>query len=478
MLNHFIMKKISFLFLSFLFYITAQAQYAHSNIDLIGHWYNPAQVAEPVYGIKYNSVWGWVNPKNNVEYAILGSGSGTYIIDLSTPSAPKQVAYVPGRKNKCIWREYKTYKNYLYAISDDASPNSFQIIDLSYLPDSVHLVHDGTSIFERCHTILVDGDKLYGGLVTKPGGVVYPMAVFSLANPENPTFLRSLKSDAPKITGVHDMLVRNDTVYASCGYDGLFIYVYDKNANKFNAINSIEFYPGQGYNHSSALTPDGRTLVFCDEVPRDLPLKIADISDIHNISIDTVFRSGNGPTPHNPYMKGKHHVVVAYYQDGLQIFDIRNTKHPVRTGFFDSDTIDGPANNYNPSGTAYHGNWGAYVDLPSKLILASDMQNGLFVLNAEKALGINDHNSNGISDVQIYPNPSNGFVSLRFNLPKSTTLSFELMDMAGRKLLNRTENKSTGTITETISLDSFDAGMYLIRIIGQGVSYTGKILKE
>lgn len=472
------MKKLYILFLSFLFYTVAIAQYAHDNINLVGHWYDPSQVAEPVYGIKYNSVWGWVNPKNKVEYGILGSGSGTCIIDLSAPSNPKQVAFVPGKRNKCIWREYKTYKNYLYAISDDGSPNSLQIIDMSYLPDSVHVVYDGTSLFERAHTLFIDGDHLYCGSVTKPGGTWYSMAVYSLTNPESPEFLRSLSSDAPAINSVHDMLVRNDTVYASCGNDGLFIYVYDKTANKFNAINSIEFYPGKGYNHSSALTPDGRTLVFCDEVPRDLPVKIADISDLHNISIDTVFRSGNGPTPHNPYMKGRNHVVIAYYQDGLQIFDISNRKFPVKTGYFDTDTIDGPANNYDPTGTPYHGNWGAYVDLPSRLLLASDMQNGLFILQAEKALEIDDHNSTGISDVLIYPNPSNGLVSVQFNLPKAARLSFEVTDITGRKLYNKAHHQDAGMIIETISLDAFDTGIYLVRIIGQGISYSGKIIKE
>jgi choice-of-anchor B domain-containing protein len=473
------MKKIFFFLFFSTLYLSVNAQYAHNNIDLVGHWYNPAQVAEPVYGIKYNSVWGWMNPKNNVEYAILGSGSGTYIIDLSAPSNPKEAAFVPGKRNKCIWREYKTYKNYLYAISDDASPNSFQIIDLSYLPDSVHVVYDGSSLFERAHTLLIDGQELYCGSVKQStGGQVYSMAVYSLANPEKPVFLRALDSDAPSITAVHDMLVRNDTVYASCGNDGLFIYLYDKVANKFIGINSIEFYPGKGYNHSSALTPDGRTLVFCDEVPRDLPVKIANISDLHNISIDTVFRSANGPTPHNPYMKGKNHVVIAYYQDGLQIFDIRNHKFPVKTGYFDTDTIDGPDNDYNPTGTPYHGNWGAYVDLPSQLLLASDMQNGLYVLNAEKALGIDTRTSDGLSDVLIYPNPSNNVVSVQFNLPKATVLTFEVLDMAGRKLFTTTDHKPSGLITARIPLESVESGMYLIRISGEGVSHSSKFIKE
>ena len=474
------MKKIYFLLLPILFSYSLRAQYSSQNISLIGHWYNPAQIAEPVYGIKYNSIWGWVNSKNNVEYAILGSGSGTHFIDLSDPSKPKEIDFVKGKRNQCIWREYKTYKNYLYAISDDASPNSFQIIDMSYLPDSVHVVYDGTDIFERAHTLLIDGDHLYVASVkqTVSAGKIYSMAVYSLANPAKPVLLRDLNADDPAINAVHDMLVRNDTVYASCGNDGLFIYLYDKNANTFKTINSVEFYPGQGYNHSSALTPDGRTLVFCDEVPRDLPVKIVDISDIHNISIDTIFKSAEGPTPHNPYMKGKSHVVIAYYQDGLQIFDISNKKFPVKTGYFDTDTIDGPANNYNPTGTAYHGNWGAYVDLPSGYILASDMQNGLFVLNASLALGISNHTNDILSPVSVYPNPATNLVSIQFQLQKATILSFDVLDMTGRLLMRRTEHVPVGKVTEIVDLGAFEQGMYLIRISGQEVSSSSKVVKN
>src|SRR5688572_23796468 len=100
-------KYYTLLFLSLLS-ITIKAQYANHNISLVGHWFNPAQVAEPTYRIKYNSIWGWVNPKNNVEYAILGTSSGTNIIDISTPSNPKLIDFVAGRRDKCIWREYKT----------------------------------------------------------------------------------------------------------------------------------------------------------------------------------------------------------------------------------------------------------------------------------------------------------------------------------------------------------------------------------
>jgi hypothetical protein len=151
---------------------------------------------------------------------------------------------------------------------------------------------------------------------------------------------------------------------------------------------------------------------------------------------------------------------------------------PVRTGYFDTDTIGGAPNNYNLTGTAYHGCWGAYIDLPSGIILASDMQNGLFVLNANAALGINSYSNISISPVTLFPNPAVNTVTLQFQLRTATSLLFEVLDMTGRKLFSKIENKGVGAITETISLDAFDNGMYLVRISGKDISYSSKLLKN
>jgi hypothetical protein len=309
-------------------------------------------------------------------------------------------------------------------------------------------------------------------------GTTMSMAVYSLANPEKPIFLRKLNDDYPGINFVHDMRVRNDTVYASCGYQGLFIYLYDTIANKFKLINALTSYPNQGYNHSSALTTNGKTLVFCEEVPRDLTVKVLDISDISNISVASSFKSTPGATAHNPYIKDNKFVVIAYYQDGLQIFDIRNPKQPFRTGFFDTDTIDGIKNNYNISGYAYHGNWGAYIDLPSGLILASDMQNGLYVLNADLALGIADNkNPNNISLV-LFPNPANDQVTLRFNLKTTETILYEVFDITGKKVFSATQNESAGIVDKSIPTAALAKGIYSIKLSGKEIFSATKFVKN
>jgi choice-of-anchor B domain-containing protein len=458
--------------------LTINAQYDAQNISMLGHWYNPTQVAEPSYGIKYNGCWAWVDTSdNNREYAIVGSSSGTHIIDVSNPSNPVEKDYVAGRRNQCIWREYKTYGNYLYAISDDASPNSFQIIDLSYLPDSVHVVHDDVTIFERSHTLFVDGDKLYCGSVTYPGtGGHYSMIVYSLTNPASPTLLRKLNDDDANINHVHDMFVRNDTVYASCGYQGLFIYKYNVGANNFSPINSVTSYPDQGYNHSSYLTADGKTLVFCDEVPVNMAVKIMNVTDLQNMSIESTFKSNEGATPHNPYILGNNRLIMSYYQDGIQIFDISNPALPVRTGYFDTDTLKGQNDNY--SNPAYHGNWGAYVDLPSGNIIANDMQNGLYVLDANIALSVHENSTNNNNIVFIYPNPSSENVSVSFMLNANDDVIMELMDLSGRKIISSREKLPQGNSSKTLNISDISAGIYLLNIKGKEVQFTQKIIKK
>ena len=137
--------------------------YQSLNMNLQSNWYDSTVIAEPAYGIKYNGIWGY--EANGHEYALVGSTAGVYFIDITNSQNPSKIDFVAGRRGACIWKEIKTYSHYAYLISDDQSPNSFQIVDLQYLPDSVHVVADYTSLFERGHTLYVAGNKLYVGMV-------------------------------------------------------------------------------------------------------------------------------------------------------------------------------------------------------------------------------------------------------------------------------------------------------------------------
>lgn len=258
------MKKISFI-LTFLLLIQLKAQtYQSLNINLLGtispcnvnNWYASGS------NTKYSSVVGWANPADQREYAILGATDGYYFIEVTNPTAPVVRDFESGINPNCLWREMKTYGNYCYLVSDDASPNGMIIADLSYLPDSVHIISKGNSILTRSHTVFIEGNKLYCGYINTPSAGQKSMAVYSLANPTNPTLLRFLDSDYPSISSVHDMWVQNDTVFASCGNDGLHIYHFDDTQNKFFELASYTGYIQAGYNHSSFRTADKKLLFF------------------------------------------------------------------------------------------------------------------------------------------------------------------------------------------------------------------------
>jgi choice-of-anchor B domain-containing protein len=338
-----------------------------------------------VDNIKYSGCWGYNQTSKNKEYAIVGSSKGTYFIDITAPATPTVCDYVAGKHTSpCIWREIQTYQNFAYVVSDDGAPNSFQIIDMQYLPDSVHVVYDGkNTYFERAHQLFVSGNKLYVAGITFASSGTANMRVYSLATPTAPALLRTLSQDYPSISYVHDMHVRNDTVYAHCGNQGLYVYKFTA-SNTFSALGSLTGYADAGYNHSSSLTKDGKTLVFCDEVPTGLRIKCADVSNLSNISVSSLFRPNTNTqfVGHNPYVVGDKYAFISCYEDGLNLYDISNPATPTLVAYFDTYPQGGANAGNNYGSGSYNGNWGAYPYFKSGLILACDMQNGIFILGA------------------------------------------------------------------------------------------------
>jgi choice-of-anchor B domain-containing protein len=469
------MKKL-ILFIAVIFALKISAQtYPSQNISLLSLIHpNSGTVGIGPDDRRYSGVWGWKQSSTNKEYAIAGSSSGTYFIDVTNPSTPSVSAFVPGRPS-CTWREIKTYQNYCYVVSDDPAPNTFQIIDMSTLPATVSVVYSGTDLFERGHTIYIDGDKMYIGIATYTAGGGYSsMNVYSLATPTAPVLLRSLTQDVPLnvINGVHDMFVRNDTVYASCGYAGLYIFKLTA-ANTFTQIGSYTGYnAGSAYNHSSWLTQDGKYLVFCDEVPAGLPIRFTDVQNLSNIQTLQAFKPFSGTTPHNPYVIGNKWAVVSCYQDGLYIYDISTPGSAVQTGFFDTYP-QGGANVSSYGGQDYRGNWGAYPYLPSGIIIAGDMQNGIFILDPTTAfspVGIKDHSAPAPNFI-FYPNPASDKIAVNYNTMNPT--SIQIKNMLGQIVF---EKNYSSMIHDYVNVSDFANGTYIISVAENNKTLTKKLI--
>ncbi len=341
------------------------------NMDLIGVWEVDSLPAAS--GIQFNDVWGYVDC-NGIEYAILGSAGYVHFISLLDPSSPVEIASFAGGQN-VIWRDMKVFEDRAYAVSDGGS-EGMMIFDLSNLPYSVTQTYHSSEFFTKAHNIYIEeatGRAYVVGSNASGGDIV----ILDLnENPDQPVLLAN-----PELPGggyIHDIFVRDNIAYASHGYAGFYLWdVTDPELPQF--ISSVVT---GGYNHSSWVTDDGQYAIYAEEVPIGLPLGVVDLSEVASggLSVVNTFKfpllapEHVNNRPHNPYIRDNY-VICSYYHDGLQIFDISDPLAPQQVAYYDTQ----PG---NTEYSGFEGNWGAYPYLPSGLILASDVTEGLHVLEA------------------------------------------------------------------------------------------------
>jgi len=331
----------------------SSCQIIRDNINLLFNWSDSTLPINSLGG-SYTDVYGVAI--NGGEYAVIGSTMGAHIIDVTNPSQSYEVAFVPGafQGSSVTHRDYFHMDNYLYAVCDQGA-STLQIIDLSNLPNSVNIIYDTDSLISTTHNIFIDtlNKKLY----TTSG------KVFDVSDPINPSFLFHMGFF------YHDLYVENDTGYFNCFSNGLQIYEMTTNSPQY--LGSLTSYPDQGTNHSG--WKKDNIYIMADE-NGGLSLKVIDVSDLNNLQVIALFNSGVLPSPavpHNLIIRDNF-VYVSYYCDGLQVFDISNPNNPIKAGYYDT----------YPSiyCSGFKGNWGVDPQLPSGIILVSDVQSGLFVL--------------------------------------------------------------------------------------------------
>lgn len=317
-----------------------------------------------------SNIGGFVDSLGN-EYALVGYESGLSIVDVTNPTTPVQLFSIPGTSS--IWREVKTQGNYAY-VTTEGCCNGLQILNLSYLPDSVpykYWTGDGAIAgqLETIHALHADAGFVYlfGTNLFNGTGLIV-----DLADPWNPTY----KSHTPG-TYIHDGYVRNDTLYSAHIYDGYFS-VFDV-TNKTNAVLlATQITPTQ-FTHNLWLN-DAGTVIFSTDENTNSYLGSFDITDLNNIKeLDRVqLTPGSGSIIHNTHTLNDYEV-ISWYKDGIAIVDVSRPDNMIITGSYDT----------YPQGTGngFNGAWGVYPFLPSGNILVSDIDNGLFVLSPNYVRG-------------------------------------------------------------------------------------------
>ncbi len=326
----------------------------------------------------------WYNPGNNQQFleAIVvgnrgyfgsGNGGGVHIVDLTNPSSPVLLGNVNS--------------------TSGSGHNS---------------IHEMVVFDQNGGTFLVEN---FNSLSTKT------IKIINVTNPAAPVFVRNITPTEPQ--WVHAMVVRGNRMFFS-GWGNSTnagrTEIYDISNITTQTPTLLGFVTDttgvtNGNNmHSAWPSDDGNWLYSCREVtqsngPTPGDLRVYDISNpaapVLRNSIGMAALGLNAVTPHNPVVMGNY-LYVAWYQAGLQIFNISNKANPVRVGQYDTfpgafappaqekevlanaepwDLVCGSNFIENFLPTTYDGAWAVYPYLGQSKVLIGDLARGLLIVD-------------------------------------------------------------------------------------------------
>lgn len=433
--------------------------YPCNNIDLMSRL-NFLQIGGAI-NTEGNDCWGWTDPLNGKEYAIMCCTSHTAFVDISNPSVPVYIGKVNSTNNiSSIWRDAKVYNNYAFIVSE-ASGHGMQVFDLTrlrnvttpqtFIPDALY------TGFGNCHNIAINETSGYAyciGSNTFSGG---PHAV-NIQNPLNPVF--SFGYSAQNYTHDAQIVIYNGPDLDHIGKEIYFganenkIVVIDV-TNKTNPILISTFtYSNVGYTHQGWLTSDSKYWIVGDEIDEiDFGFNTKSIIvDMTNLDIPVLKGNYFGATAsidHNGYTKNNE-FYLANYRAGLRIMNTSNiatSSTMNEIAYFDT---------YPSSNSAqFNGAWSTYPYFASGNILISDIERGLFIVRKNASLDNQEFEKNSF---KLSPNPSDSFVIIE-SINEIQTI--EIFDVVGKKV---NEINFLNTNSYSMDVSYFISGVYFVKI--------------
>lgn len=336
---------------------SAEAAAVSRNVQLLGHLNSYA---------RYSACTAYISPDGR-EYAVLGTDTGTSIVNVTNPLAPYEVGFIPGLSS--WWREMKQYRQWLY-VSTEAVGGGIQIIRMTD-PEHPVLVNTYATAFNREHTVTVDTTRallILNG--TRASNTMTGMHIMSLADPENPVDLWSYGDDY-----VHDSWMRGTRLHAFC-ISSNTVRIFDTTDPSAPVQQVSWTYPG-AKSHSGEASKDGRYLFVCDEINYST-LKVFDLQDLQ--AHPQLYETTVNPLSivHNVHVK-QDTAFVSWYTEGVRLFDITDPTLPAQFGWYDT---------YPSYSGGFHGVWEVACGFPSGTFIASDIESGLWIFRAVRNYGV------------------------------------------------------------------------------------------
>lgn len=318
-----------------------------------------------LHGADLNDCWGYTD-ETGIEYALVGTTKGTSVVSLEDPANPQEVFWIAGSTS--IWRDLQVYGDYAYVTTE--AQDGLLIIDMSPLPQSNVLptftyTGPANNSWLSAHDIFIDADAGWAYICGANRGNGGMIILDIHTDPENPIEVGEFDN-----WYCHDAFSQGNLLYGAHISDGFFsiIDVTDRSApvllNTQLTTNT--------FTHNIWVTSDDHYAVTTDEVANAF-LDFFDVSDPMNIEFQDKIQSSPGANviPHNAFIKDDSLVFTSYYTDGITVHDMSHPRNVVQIGAYDT---------HPDQNSHFDGSWGVYPFFESGLILATDMTQGLFVL--------------------------------------------------------------------------------------------------
>lgn len=107
--------------------------------------------------------------------------------------------------------------------------------------------------------------------------------------------------------------------------------------------------------------------------------------------------------------------------------------------------------------------------------------NNIYVedINISSVTSLAAEQAGQLQDLGLFPNPTHGNLNVSFSLLSARKLKFTLLDMLGRDLGTLAEKEfGAGSCTQSLDLKGIPPGAYFLKVEGNGLIYTRKVLKE
>lgn len=428
-----------------------------------------------------SDIWGWTDPLDSNEYAIITFEDKTCFLNITDPINPQYLGYLNTNAGVHYWRDVKVYQNHAFIVADNVGAHGMQVFDLTRLrnvasppenftADTVLTAGWNGSEIKSCHNIVINEAK----------GMAYLVGCSS-ANGGGPMFIDITTPTSPVAVGEYtaEGYTHDAQVVTYNGPDTTHFgkeLMIASNADKVVIIDvstptapvkiSEVSYNNTAYTHQGWFSSDMKYFLVGDEQDEqgyggNTRTIVFDFTDLDNPVYHSDFTGSSSAIDHNLYVKDDL-VYEANYTSGLRVYDISDINSISEVGYFDTH----PENN----NTTFYGAWSVYPYFNSGNIIVSDIDRGLFILRKTGLpLSVDDSVFNE-KQVSVYPNPTSEKLTVSIKNEQITRLS--LFNALGQKVIDFNFNTLDKT---TLDVSHLSVGVYFLKINNH---YTQKVLIE